>query len=72
MSTNNDYTTGNLLDHSHRENCYKLIGTDLSRQWNATTPQEINFTRRLEEDDGGTMFFIVEKQQKTISNFSLG
>ena len=25
----------------------------------------------MEEDDGATMFFIAEKQQKTISNFSL-
>ena len=34
-------------------------------------PQQINFTRKLEEDDGATMFFIAEKQQKVMTNFSL-
>ena len=34
-------------------------------------PQQINFTEKLEEDDGASMFFIAEKQQKTILNFSL-
>ena len=29
------------------------------------------FTGKLEEDDGATMFFIAEKQQKTILNFFL-
>ena len=27
-------------------------------------PQQINFTGKLEEDDGATMFFIAERQQK--------
>ena len=34
-------------------------------------PQKINFVGKLEEDDGAVMFFIAEKQQKTILNFSL-
>ena len=34
-------------------------------------PQQINFTGKLGEVDGVTMFFIAEKQQKTILNFSL-
>ena len=29
------------------------------------------YYRKLEEDDGATIFFIAEKQQKTILNFSL-
>ena len=33
--------------------------------------QQINFTGKLEEDDGSKTFFIAEKQQKTILNFSL-
>ena len=49
----------------------KLIGIDLSRQTNTSIPQQINFVGKLEEDDGATMFFIAEKQQKTILNFSL-
>ena len=32
---------------------------------------KINFTRKLEEDDGVAMFFVTEKQQRTILNFSL-
>ena len=34
-------------------------------------PQQINFAGKFEGVDGATMFFIVEKQQKTILNFSL-
>ena len=71
MSRNDDYTTGNLLDFSYHQNYYKLIGIDLSRQTNMSIPQQINFVGKLEEDDGATMFFIAEKQQKTILKFSL-
>ena len=35
-----------------------------------TIPQQINITRKL-EGNGATMFFIAEKQQKIIPNFSL-
>ena len=38
---------------------------------NTNIPQQINFVEKLEEDDGAAMFFIAEKQQKTILNFSL-
>ena len=44
---------------------------DLSRQTNTNISLKINFTGGLEEDDGATMSFIAEKQQKTILNFSL-
>ena len=53
------------------QNYYKLVCIDLSRQTNTNIPQQINFTGKLEKDDGATMFFIAEKQQKTILNFSL-
>ena len=71
MSRNNEYTTSNLLDNLYHQNCYKLIGINLSRQKNTSISQQINFTGKLEEDVGGTMFFIAEKQQKTILSFSL-
>ena len=71
MLRNDDYTTGNLLDYFYHQNYYKRIGIDLSRQTNTNSPQQINFTGKLEEDDGTTMLFIAEKQQKTILNFSL-
>ena len=71
ITKNDDYATGNLLDHFYHQKYYKLIGIDLSRQTNTSIPQQINFTGKLEENDGATMIFIVEKQQKTILNFSL-
>ena len=42
-------------------NLFKLIGIDLSRQTNTSITQQINFRGTLEK----------EKQQKTISKFSL-
>ena len=69
MSTN-DYTTGNLLDYLYHQKYWRLSGVDLSRQTNTSIPQQINFVGKLEDDDA-TMFFIAEKQPKTILNFSL-
>ena len=71
MSRNHYSTTGNLLDFSYHQNYYKLIGIDLSRQANMSIPQQINFVGKLEKDDDAVMFFIAEKQQKTVLNFSL-
>ena len=71
MLKNDDYTTGHLLDFSNHQNYYKLIGTDLSRQTNVGILQEIYFTGKLEEDHGVTTFFIAEKRQNNIVNFSL-
>ena len=71
MSRYNDYTTGNVLDYLYHQNYYKLIGIDLSRQANTSIPQQVNFVGKLEEYDCETMFFIVEKQQKTILRFFL-
>ena len=64
-------TKRNLLDYSYHQIYYKLIGINLSRQTNTSIPLQVNFPSKLEEDDGATMFFIAEKQQKTILNFSL-
>ena len=33
--------------------------------------QQVNFTKKIREVDGAAIFFIAEKQEKTISNFSL-
>ena len=60
-----------VLDYLYHQKYYKLIGIDLSRQTNISISQKINFVRKLEEDDGATMFLIAEKQKKTILNFSL-
>ena len=71
MSRNDAYTTGDLLDYLYHQNFYKLISIDLSKQTNTNIPQQINFTGKLEENDGATKFFIAVKQQKTILNCSL-
>ena len=56
MSRNDYYTTGNLC----HQNFNKLIGIDLSRQKSTTIPQQINFTGKLEQNDGATIFLIAE------------
>ena len=70
ISKNDNYATEKLLDYSDHQECYKLIGIDLSRQTIISIPQKINFIGKL-EDNGATMFFVSEKQQNTILNFSL-
>ena len=71
LSRNDNYTTGNLLDFSYHQNYYKLIGIDLSRQTNMNIREQINFTRKVEEDDGVTMFFIAEKQQSNPRTYKI-
>ena len=62
MSRNNVYTTVNLLDYLYHQKYYKVIGIDLSRQTNTIISQQINFKKKLEEDDGAKIFIIAEKQ----------
>ena len=72
MSNNNDCTTGNLIDHAHyKKKNYKLTAIDLSKQTKIKDPQQINFIGKLEnQNDGATMFFIIEKSEETTFNFS--
>ena len=63
MSRNDDYITGNLLGYLYHQNCYKIIGIDLSRQASTSIPQQINFTEKL-EDDVLAMFFVAENSIK--------
>ena len=58
------------MDYLYHQKYYKLIGIDLSRPTNTNIPQQINFVGKLEDDDA-KVFFITEKQQKTVLNFSL-
>ena len=55
----------------YHQKYYKLISIDLSKETNTVITQQINFTGKLEEDDVAAMFFITEKLQKAILNFSL-
>ena len=69
MSRNDTCRTENLLVFSYYQNCYKLNGIELSRQTDMNTPQSINFTGKLEEDEGVTLFFIGKSQQKQHKKF---
>ena len=72
MSKSNGNTTGSLLDYEYFKDHYKLIAIDLSKHIELENPdlkQQINFTRRLEENNA-TMFFIIEKKEETIFDFS--
>ena len=72
MSRNNVYTTGNLLDYEYFKDHYKLIAIDLSKQIEIENPdlkRQINFTGRHEKNNA-TMFFIIEKKEKTTLDFS--
>ena len=68
MSKNNVYITGNLLDYEYFSNHNKLITIDLSKQVELENPdlkQQIDFTGKLEENNGATMYFIIEKSEET-------
>ena len=70
MKNNNDYTTGNLLDFGCFKENYRLIATDLSKQTKLKDLQQINFIRKIEgQNNGVTMFFIIEKSEETTFEF---
>ena len=61
------------MDYEYFSNHYKLISKGLSKQIEieiSGLKQQINFIGKLEEDNGATMFFIIEKSRETIFNFS--
>ena len=67
---NNDYTTGNLLDYAYYKKHYRLIAIDLSKQTKLKDPQQINFIGKIEgQDNGVTMFFIIERSEETTFEF---
>ena len=61
MSNNNDNATGNFLDFAYFKENNKLLANDLSKQTKLKDPQQINFIGKLDETNGATMFFIIEK-----------
>ena len=54
----------NLLKYKYFSKHYKLIAIDLGKQIeleNLNLKQQMNFIGKLDEDNGATMFFIIEK-----------
>ena len=71
MGNNNHYKTGNLLDFAYFTENYRLIAIDLRKQTKLKDPQQINFIGKYERQDHGIpIFFIYEKAEETIFNFS--
>ena len=68
--SNNNYTTGNLLDFAYSKENYKLIAIDRSEQTKIKDPQQINFIGKIKgQDNGVTKFFIIERSQETTFGF---
>ena len=69
-NNNNNYMTGNLLDFAYYKENYRLFAIDLSKQTKIKDPQQLNFTGKIEEQNNGvTMFFIIEKSEATTFEF---
>ena len=63
MSSNSDYTTGNLLDYAYYKKHYRFTTIDLSKQTKLKDLQQINFIGTFLRNTGATMFFILEKSE---------
>ena len=52
------------LDYLYHQKYYKLIGIYLSRQTNTSVPEQINYTGKVEDDDGITIFLSLRSSKK--------
>ena len=60
-----------MLISKKKKKKYKLIAIDLSKQTKLKDPQQINFIGKIEgQNNGVTMFLIIEKSEETTFNFS--
>ena len=63
--------TTQLVDFAYFKENYSLIAIDLSKQKKLKDPQQINFIGKLEnQNNGATMFFVIEKSEETTFNFA--
>ena len=71
-----DYATGCLLDYLYRNETYKIIVVNLSKQQaldaDPRANQQINFTGNLGKADNTRLYFILEEAKETILDFSQG
>ena len=70
------YSNGCLLDCNYFKGYYEMIAIELSKQQaldaDPKAIQKINFIVNLEQDNGATMFFIIDKAKETDLDFSTG
>ena len=69
MTRNDDYTNGNLLVYLTVKIIINLLLQIYQDKKNPSILQKVNSAGKLEEGDGAAIFFIAEKQEKTISDF---
>ena len=68
--SNNNYTTGYLLDFAYYKENYWSIAVNLSKQTKLKDPQQINFIGKIEgQDNGVTIFFIIGRSEETTFEF---
>ena len=71
MSINNDYTTGNLLNFPYFKKKLQINCNWFEWQTKLKDQQKSNFIGKLRnQDDGVTVFFIIEKSGETTFEFS--
>ena len=71
MNNNNEYTTVNLLDFAYYRENYRLLAIGLSKQTKIKDLQQFNFIGKIEgQNNGVTMFFIIETSEETTFEFS--
>ena len=70
------YATGCLLDYNYFNNYYKMIAIDFSKQQTLDAGpkaiQQINFTGKVDQVEGATMFFSIKEAKETILDFLQG
>ena len=67
----NLFIIGNLLDFTYYKENYRLITIDLSKEIKLKDLEQINFIGKTEgQNNGVTMFFIIERSKETTFEFS--
>ena len=70
MSKNNDYTSCNLLNYDYFLETNRKRFKQTTEVEEPDLKQQINFIGKLEDDNDATMFFIIEKSEKSTFSFS--
>ena len=69
MSSNNDYTTGNLLDFAYFKKHYKLIAINLSKQTKLKDPNKLILLEEFKKIPELQCFSLLKNQKKLLLVF---